>query len=257
MIRQPGLSQFCDNQLGDYSQSCDNLSSVVKRPSDLSDFPRPSVAVDVAVMTVTDQGDLAVLLYRRTGDRAGIWALPGRFLREGERLAQAVTHTLEEKCHLTSSAVGGRVPRQLHVFDDPDRDDRGWVLSVAHLLVLPFEQLAPVVDAHDDLAIAPVTDGRVHAPVGQSDLPYGQDEIVTRARDELVALYRAVPDPERIIDRDAFTLSELAEVHFAVLGTDDWPIDTFRRKMSRQLRETGDVVRRGPGRPAALFERIP
>ena len=229
---------------------------MAKRPSDLSDFPRPSVAVDVAVMTVTAEGDLAVLLYRRTGDRAGMWALPGRFLREGERLADAVTHTLEEKCHLTPAAIGGRVPRQLHVFDDPDRDDRGWVLSVGHLLVVPFEQLAPLVAAHDDLVIASVVGGRAQAPHGQLDLPYGQDEIVARARDELVALYGAIPDPERLIDRDTFTLSELSEVHFAVLGTEQWPIDTFRRKMSRQLRETGEVVRRGPGRPAALFQRI-
>jgi len=207
-------------------------------------------------MTVTDRGELAVLLHRRTGDRAGLWALPGRFLREGERLADAVTVTLEEKCHLTPAAIGGRVPRQLHVFDDPERDDRGWVLSVGHLLVVPFEQLAPLVDAHDDLVIAPVVEGHAQVPQGQPHLPYGQDEIVTRARDELVDLYRAVPDPERIIDRDTFTLSDLAEVHFAVLGTDEWPIDTFRRKMSRQLRETGEVVRRGPGRPAALFQRV-
>ena len=110
------------------------------------------------------------------------------------------------------------MPRQLHVLDDPERDDRAWVLSVGHLLVLPFERVAPVVAAHDDLAIAAVVNGRARAPQGRPDLPYGQDEIV--ARDELVALYRAAPDPERIIDRDTFTLSEVAEVHFAVLGTD-------------------------------------
>lgn len=223
--------------------------------SDLSRYPRPNVAVDVAVMTITEAGELGVLVHRRTGDRADTWALPGRFLRERERLADAVTRTLEDKGHFTRSSLAGRVPRQLHVFDDPDRDDRGWVLSVAHLLVMPHERLAAVVATHDDLAIAPLRKGRPALPDRQRSLPFGQDEIVARAHDELRVLYRDTPDPEGFLDRDTFTLSELADVHFAVLGKEHWAIDTFRRKMSRQLRETGEQVRGGPGRPAAVFRR--
>ena len=90
---------------------------------------------------------------------------------------------------------------------------------------------------------------------GQKSLPYGQDEIVSRAHDELRTLYMDKPDPERFIEADAFTLTELGEVHFAVLGKEHWSIDTFRRKMSRQLRETKELSRGGPGRPAALYRR--
>lgn len=223
--------------------------------TDLSRFPRPSVAVDVAVMTITDAADLGVLVHRRTGDRANTWALPGRFLRERERLAEAVTRTLEEKCHLSQESLVGRRPRQLHVFDDPDRDDRGWVLSIAHLLALPHEHLGPVVASHDDLAIAPIRRGRAVLPDGQAELPFGQDEIVARAHEELRTLYRDTPDPERFLDRNTFTLSELADVHFPILGKEHWAIDTFRRKMARQLKDTGDVVRGGPGRPAAVYRR--
>jgi 8-oxo-dGTP diphosphatase len=224
-------------------------------PTDLADFPRPSVAVDVAVMTVTDSGELGFLVHRRSGDRAGTWALPGRFLRERERLAQAVERALEDKCGLTTRSLAGRTPRQLHVFDDPERDDRGWVLSAAHLLVLPIERLDPAVASNDGLAIAPIRDDRAVLPDRQRRLPYGQDEIVQRAHDELRREYRETPDPERFLDREEFTLSELSVVHFAVLGSDHWAIDTFRRKMSRQLRDTGEVTRGGPGRPAALFRR--
>jgi len=223
--------------------------------SALSDHPRPSVAVDVAVMTVVEPDQLAVLVHRRTGDRAGAWALPGRFLRERERLAEAVSRTLEDKCHLSPGALAGRTPRQLHVFDDPDRDDRGWVLSVAHLLALPAARVGPVVAAHDDLALAPIRSDRVALPDRQGDLPYGQGDIVAQALDELRTLYRATPDPERFIEAPAFTLSDLASVHFAILSKEHWAIDTFRRKMSRQLRETGEVTRGGPGRPAALYQR--
>ena len=38
-------------------------------------------------------------------------------------------------------ASTGLNPRQLHVFDAPDRDDRGWVLSVAHCDVVPVDRL--------------------------------------------------------------------------------------------------------------------
>jgi ADP-ribose pyrophosphatase YjhB (NUDIX family) len=214
------------------------------------------VAVDVAVMTVTAEGELAVLLLRRTGDRAGAWALPGRFLRERQRLADAVAATLADKCGLPHGTLAGRRPRQLHVFDDPDRDDRGWVLSVAHLLVLPWQRLATAVTSNDALLVAPIRKGRVVLPGRQRSLPYGQDEIVTRAHEDLRLAYRETPDPEHFIEADAFTLSDLADVHFAVLGKEHWAIDTFRRKMSRQLRETGEVTRGGPGRPAALFRRM-
>lgn len=237
------------SDLGQYSD--------LGQDSDLGQYPRPAVAVDVAVMTVSEAGELGVLLHLRTGDRAGDWALPGRFLRERERLAQAVERTLAGKCGLPERALAGRTPRQLHVFDDPDRDDRGWVLSVAHLLALPIERLGPVVAADPRLAIAPIRGERTVLPNRQRHLPYGQDEIIARAHRELRTEYRQWPDPEHFLDADAFTLSELATVHFAVLGTEHWAIDTFRRKMSRQLRETGEVTSGGPGRPAAIYRRDP
>ena len=223
--------------------------------SDLHTYPRPSVAVDVAVMTVTPDGKVAVLLHRRTGDQAGMWALPGRFLRDRERLSEAVAHALEEKCGVSPRILAGRVPRQLHVLDEPARDDRGWVLSAAHLLVLPYEVLSPVIARKDDLALAPVRRVKATLPGRQKALPYGQDEIVRRAVDELRTEYREWPDPERFLDRDAFTLSELARVHFAVLGEEHWKVDTFRRKMQRHLQDTGELTSGGPGRPAALYRR--
>ncbi|MDQ5975891.1 MAG: hypothetical protein QG661_3100 [Actinomycetota bacterium] len=85
------------------------------RPSDIGAFPRPSVAVDVAVVTVQPDGQLAVLVLRRTGDRAGQWALPGRFVRDRERLADSVAIALAEKCGLPAAALAGATPRQLHV----------------------------------------------------------------------------------------------------------------------------------------------
>jgi len=67
--------------------------------------------------------------------------------------------------------VRGLHPRQLHVFDDPDRDDRGWVLSVAHVQVVRPEQLAARFT--DTTRLVPV-----HAP---GRLPYDHVDIVALA----------------------------------------------------------------------------
>lgn len=224
------------------------------RTSDLAGFPRPSLAVDVAVATVLPDQRLGVLVHRRSGDRAGLWALPGRFLRERERLAHAVATTLAEKCGISRRALAGRVPRQLHLFDDPSRDDRGWVLSAAHLLALPYDYLAPLLAQRADIAVAPVVDDRLRTPGRQRALPYGQDEIVARALTELRREYAEEPDPEALLGSAPFTLSELHAVHCAVLDT-DWQIDTFRRRMLPMLVHTGEVTTGGPGRPAAQYVR--
>src|SRR5437763_13630175 len=95
--------------------------------SDLAQWPRPSVAVDVALLTVRPPGELAVLVHRRAdGYGKGKWSLPGTFIHEGETLQEAALRALRGKV-----GVRGEHPEQLPVFDAIGRDDRGRVLSVA------------------------------------------------------------------------------------------------------------------------------
>ena len=216
----------------------------------LSDYPRPSVAVDTALMTVAPgDGDeaphLGVLLVRRavepsrrsSGSQG--WALPGTFLHEGETLADAVRRSLAEK-----AAVTGREPRQLHVFDDPARDDRGWVLSVAHLDVLAFDELE---------ALRRPSDTRVARVPTSLRLPYDHESIIELAVDRLRQEYRAAPDPRRLLP-DAFTIADLRIVHEAVAGA-ALQKDTFRRLMLDQLVELPEESVGRVGRPARLFAR--
>ncbi|MGB8021526.1 MAG: NUDIX domain-containing protein [Candidatus Nanopelagicales bacterium] len=210
----------------------------------LADYPHPSVAVDTAVLTVPPGADgLNVLLVRRAGTHEhGAWALPGTFLHPGETLAQAVLRSLADK-----AGIRGLAPRQLHVFDDPDRDDRGWVLSVAHLDAVTWLRLAATVASRDDGAVVPVAQA-----VG---LPYDHDQIVALAVHTLRARYREEPDPDRLLPAP-FTLLELRHLHQAVLGT---PLlkDTFRRQMAPQLTATDETREGVVGKPAALFRHKP
>ncbi|MBC7592191.1 MAG: NUDIX hydrolase [Salinibacterium sp.] len=185
-----------------------------------------SVAVDTAVLTVKDGALCVALVQNKTG-----WRLPGTFVHERETLAEAVLRSLRNKAH-----IEGLRPRQLHVFDAPHRDNRGWVMSVAHLVVLPEASVAHV-------GLTPVAE--VH------DLVYDHEKIIGRAVDTLRASYRAFADPERLLGPE-FTLLEFLRLHSAIAG-ERLGKDTFRRHMLDQLVETDAYQQGVVGKPAKLF----
>ncbi|MDJ0376431.1 NUDIX domain-containing protein [Cryobacterium sp. PH31-L1] len=192
----------------------------------LTDYPRPSVAVDTAVLTVKDGALCVALVQNKEG-----WRLPGTFLHEHETLADAVLRSLRDKAHI----IGLR-PRQLHVFDAPERDNRGWVISVAHLVAVPEASVSQI-------ELTPVSEAR--------DLVYDHREILRMAVDTLRNSYQASPDPELLLGLE-FTLLELLRLHSAIAGE---PLgkDTFRRRVLPQLSET-DAYKPGlVGKPAKLF----
>lgn len=220
----------------------DNRSGSTHRDASgrrLEDYPRPSIAVDTAVLTVPEDGPLSVVLVRPKPDddasAHGLPRLPGTFLHEGERLADAVLRSLRDKAGVT-----GLEPSQLHVFDEPDRDDRGWVLSVAHLVAVPARDIA--ID-HALAALAPTA--------AIKRLAYRHEAIVELAVMRLRTEYADAPDPRHLLEQP-FTLRDLQALHEAVAGH-ALPRDTFRRSMEPHLNETGASRRGVVGKPARLF----
>src|ERR1043165_2700364 len=182
----------------------------------LEDYPRPSVAVDTAVLTVDPAAGLVVLQVRRT--RGRVWALPGTFLHEGELLADAVRRSLADKAD-----VHGLDPRQLHVFDALKRDDRGRGLSVAHLAVLPAARLATRSADATRLVTTDVRGG----------LAFDHDDIIELAVADVRARYEKSPDPDHLLG-EVFSLRDLRLIHEAVAGH-VLQRDNFRRAMADQL----------------------
>ena len=217
----------------------------------LADYPQPSVAVDTAVLTLAPPTNparsapphrLSVLLVRRPEGVVGPqWALPGTFVHQGERLADAVTRSLAQKAGVT----GGH-PAQLAVFDDPGRDERGWVLSVAHLAVIAYAALVDAVLADPDRV-------RLASVSRPGPLPYDHAAIVSAAVKELQRRYADHPDPERLLGT-RFTIRELRDTHEAIAGT-TLQKDTFRRAMEPHLQGTGALSSGTVGRPSQRFRR--
>jgi len=211
----------------------------------LTDYPRPNVAVDIAVLTVLT-GALHVVVQRDIA--SGRAALPGRFVRERRSTDETVREVLELKLGLSPDHVR---PHLLAVFSDPDRDPRGWTISIAHVVALPADELGGVVGE-----LAEVTpEGRL---ASGERLLYDHDEILAAATDNLRDRYEDQPDPDNLL-RPPYTLTELRELHEAILGR-RLMRDSFNRRvqplLSPQIDRAGNPQTRvAGGRPAKLFAK--
>lgn len=108
------------------------------------DYPRPALTVDLIL--VSRETPPRVLLIQRKGEPfAGMWALPGGFVNEGESLADAARREMIEETHVAVETL-----EQLYTAGDPGRDPRGWTVSVAFLARVETRMVVAV--AGDDAA---------------------------------------------------------------------------------------------------------
>ena len=230
-------------------------------PLRLEDYPRPSVAVDIVILTVRD-GALFVCLYERKdrGPRqAPQFALPGGFLHIEETLDEAARRVVREKAGLDDVFL-----EQLYTFGDPGRDPRGRVITVAHVALIEAARFDT----------SPVPKGRIEVPwPGETGGPVdvrieddGDGDLVELAFDHRDILGTAVKRLRGKLDYTPigfqllpaeFTLRALQDVHEAVRG-EQVNKDSFRRRMlaSGHLEATGSHERDVTWRPAELYRFV-
>ena len=110
------------------------------------DFPRPSVTVDIVVVTM-ERRPRVLLICRKKAPYQGMWALPGGFIEMDETLEASARRELAEE---TGVRTGKLV--QLATFGDPGRDPRGRTISVVYLARVNASHVKP--RAGDDAAEA-------------------------------------------------------------------------------------------------------
>ncbi|MGC4001456.1 MAG: NUDIX domain-containing protein [Anaeromyxobacter sp.] len=222
-------------------------------------YERPSVAVDVVLLTAEEDA-LRTLLVRREGHpHQGRWALPGVFVGLQEPLEAAAARALREKAGLT-----GLFLEQLYTFGDPRRDPRTRVLSVAHVALVDGARFraAGAAAGERGLAVGELevpwegeTGGPVEVRAAGKPLPLAFDhaEILGMAVKRLRGKLDYTPIGFQLLP-ETFTLLELQRVHETVLGR---PVnkDSFRRRMlaSGQLEATGESQTGVGHRPAELY----
>lgn len=118
-------------------------------------YPHPSVTADLAIFAVRTEPALStrrmlpdrtfeILLVRRGGyPYQHCWALPGGFSHPGERLLDTARRELQEETGLANVYV-----ESLGLYDAPQRDPRGWVISSAYYALVKGQP--PAVAGGDD-----------------------------------------------------------------------------------------------------------
>jgi 8-oxo-dGTP diphosphatase len=164
------------------------------------EYPRPSLTADVVVTALGERAGLRVLFVERAHEPfAGAWALPGGFVEPTETVAEAAARELREE----TSLAGVRL-EEIGCFSKPGRDPRGWVVSVAHLALVPAHRMADV-KAGDDAAGAAWLDLTVQ-PDGGFALSPGGAPVRALAFDHAEIVARAVARLRERVDALAFDL---------------------------------------------------
>ncbi len=225
---------------------------------DAGAFQRPSVAVDLILMSVVDGRPAVLLTQREQHPFMGAWALPGGFVHSAESLDDAARRILAEKTHMSGAYV-----EQLYTFGALDRDPRTRIISVAYFALLSADRFAAALKSSPDLALAGLavpwqgeTGGPVEARIGDApplQLAFDHGAMlglaVQRLRGKLdyAGIAFAIL-PER------FTLRALQDIYEAILDT-KLNKPAFRRRMLDRgwLDATGERESGASFRPAELY----
>ena len=226
----------------------------------ITDYERPSVAVDAAVFGVDDYKSstmdekiLKILLVKRGEEPfRDMYALPGGFLRKNETAEEAVHRELAEEAGVTDSKI---IP--LKIYSGKNRDPRGWIISAAFISLTNTVELSTAADS--DAANAEwlsirweVTDKtekliisddettfEIIADEGKiikSDFPFDHGMIIYDA-------FKKLQDEVRYHDiifdlmPEFFTVSDLHGPYQMILQKNE-SIQAFRKRMTQKIEET-------------------
>ena len=227
------------------------------------DYPRPSLTVDIAVISLASGKLELLLIERRDPPFAGSWALPGGFVdvldegSQGEDLIEAAARELEEETGLIAQRDGVYL-EQLYTFGTPGRDPRGRVVSVVYFALVNRDLRARVV-AGDDASDAEWYDLQTLADGHGPKLAFDHQQIVEMVLERIRGKVDWAPEIAAGLVPPHFTRSELRRVYEVIKGQ---PQDrsNFAKRFKRMLddgvfeRVEGSTRELpGAGRPPQLY----
>jgi 8-oxo-dGTP diphosphatase len=206
-----------------------------------SEFEQPAVTVDLVIFTVSEEKLKALLVKRAHEPFAGVWSIPGGFLKVGESLDDAAIRVMKEKTGVKEVYL-----EQLYTFGRPDRDPRARVITVTYFALIPWQNLSqPESRKVTDLAWYSADQLPVLAFDHQEILLYAISRLRAKASYSNI-VYGLLPVQ--------FRLSELQKVYESII---DKSLDkrNFRKRMlaTNLLKETGKKEITGAHRPAMLY----
>ncbi len=204
----------------------------------------PFVGVDVALFSVDNERLQVLLVKRATEPAAKQWALPGGILKPHRdiSLEAAARRVLAHKVSVELPLV-----EEVSTFSGPDRDPRGWSVSVLFYALLPRDKVDALVrNKVEALEWTEATEPGHRLAFDHSiQLAAAVKKLRVKVETGKLPLHLL---PEK------FTLSQLQRSVEVILGQ---PLD--KSSFRRQLKSSGDLVEldeyeRGAQRPAQLFK---
>jgi 8-oxo-dGTP diphosphatase len=209
---------------------------------DPSRYERPSVTVDVVIFSLIEDQLQVLLVRRKEWPFAGMWAIPGGFIRMTESLEEAAARELAEE-----TGVHDVYMEQLYTFGAPDRDPRTRVITVAYFALVPAGAV------RDHRAGSDAAETGWWPVQALPELAFDHREILDYALTRLRYKLEYTSVGFELLP-DVFTLSELQNAYELILG-ESLDKRNFRRKIltADVLEDTGQLRREGEGRPARLY----
>lgn len=131
-----------------YDNLCGELEFIKQYKSQFADLAYPPVFVTADAVVIC-HGHI-LLVKRRSHPGKGLWALPGGFLNQNERIEQAIVRELVEETKIgVNETLLKASLKGTHVFDAPLRSLRGRTITHAGLFVINTPTL-PKVKGSDD-----------------------------------------------------------------------------------------------------------
>lgn len=196
------------------------------------------LATDIAVLTV-DGSELKVLLTTAKSDNfKGMLVLPGGLISPAEKAEVAARRILK-----TVLASTDFYSEQLYTFDNPKRDPDGRVVSLAYLMLIPWDKARTLLKG----------DAYWESVKKVPKLAYDHNLVVKKAVERLVGKLTYTNIVFGLMPGE-FTLTEIQNIYEHILGRE---IDkrNFRKKIrSLKILKKLSKKRRGEAnRPAQLY----
>lgn len=261
------------------------------------DYERPSNTVDMLLFTIDnkvsedirrdEEKEIKVLLIRRKNHPdIHKWALPGGFINIDENIDAAAYRELAEETSVTNVYM-----EQLYTFGDVGRDKRTRVVSIAHMALVPRENIRPIAgDDAEEVAwfsveknqisefqhqivisnadlnlryvylvdvtyrkngVVTVPIPHIHATEENNRIAFDHIEMINAGIDRLRNKVEYVPIAFNLVP-EKFTLNEIQKVYEVILGK-KLVKQNFRKWIDRFVEELDEKQEEVGHRPATLY----
>lgn len=193
-------------------------------------YKNPSLAIDLLVFGYFENSLSVLLLNRNEEPFKNEWTLPGGFLQMEETFHDTCSRILKTKLGLSNLYL-----EQLYSFDEPGRDPRGRVISIAYVALINPQKFT-------------IASGSMANDVKWFDvhqlpkLGFDHSSIFEKGLQRLKSKILYYPVGFELLD-DLFTLPELHQLYECILG-----VSIDRRNFRRKILDAEYIINTGKKR---------